>query len=280
MLRRYLARFAVPGTLPERAVFIVSMFAICAVFWADVATTADVRFRVVYIFPLTAIALHSEQMRKVVIGFILTVFCEIVSLLLYHLSLAATLLEGFLGITGFLLVIVLARATRENYLRTLQLATHDPLTKLRNRQSFGLVAEAELERQKRYGGVFSLAVIDLDGFKKLNDSQGHHAGDLALLLLADILRNHTRHSDATARLGGDEFAILMPLTHSADCAALCQQLASTIALRMQERGFSITASIGHATFDQAPQTVLDALRIADHAMYAAKANRRGRVASD
>jgi diguanylate cyclase (GGDEF)-like protein len=99
----------------------------------------------------------------------------------------------------------------------------------------------------------------------------HHIGDSALNLLADILREHRRQTDTIARLGGDEFALLMPNTPSADCNSLCQRLSETIANRMAEATFDVTASIGHATFDQAPESTAEALQKADHAMYAAKA---------
>ncbi len=214
-------------------------------------------------------------MRTVLWGFSLAVFCEIASLFSYDLSPAAKSIEGFIGIAGLLLVVVLARAAREHHLETLLLATHLPLTKLHNRRSFELIAEMELARQRRYGGVFSLAVIDLDGIKRLNDSRGHHVGDLALKLLADLLRENTRKTDSTARLGGDEFAILMPVTRNSDSTVLCQHLSLAIASRKADAGFAITASIGHTTFEQAPESMLDALQNADKTMYAAKASGKG-----
>jgi diguanylate cyclase (GGDEF)-like protein len=279
MAYSYISHFAVPGRLPERGVFITSIVLICGICWLDNVSTADIRLRILYVFPLTVIALHSERMRNVLFGFSLAVFCEIASLLSYELPPAVKFIEGLTGIAGMLLVVVLARATREHYLETLLLATHDPLTKLHNRRSFELIAEMELARQRRYGGVFSLAVIDLDDFKKLNDSRGHHVGDLALTLLADVLRENTRNTDSIVRLGGDEFAILMPITRNSDCTVLCQNLSATIASRMAHAGFAITASIGHATFEQAPESMLDALQKADKAMYAAKTSGKGHEVS-
>jgi diguanylate cyclase (GGDEF)-like protein len=118
--------------------------------------------------------------------------------------------------------------------------------------------------------VFSLAIVDLDRFKALNDSRGHHTGDKALKLLAEVLRENTRESDSIARLGGDEFAIVMPNTRAEDCAALCRQLTTNIAVRMADADFGITASVGHATFEQPPESSSAALHEADKAMYAAK----------
>jgi diguanylate cyclase (GGDEF)-like protein len=279
MARSLIRRFAVPGRLGERFVFIVSIVLICALYWFDIEAPVDIHVRILYVFPLTAIALHSARMRKVLFGLALVVFCEIASLLSNHLSPTAVFIDGLITIAGLSLVVVLARAARKHYLETLVLATSDPLTKLHNRRSFESIGEMELARQQRYGGIFSLAVIDLDGFKKLNDSRGHHVGDLALKLLADILRENTRQSDSIARLGGDEFAILMPVTRNSDCTELCQQLSGTIASRMVDAGFPITASIGHTTFERAPESMLEALQEADKAMYAAKASGKGRAVS-
>jgi diguanylate cyclase (GGDEF)-like protein len=279
MARSLIRRFAVPGRFGERGVFIVSIVLICGLYWLDIEAPVGIHVRILYVFPLTAIALHSERMRKVLFGLALVVFCEIASLLSNHLSPTAIFIDGLITIAGLSLVVVLARAARKHYLETLVLATSDPLTKLHNRRSFESIGEMELARQHRYGGIFSLAVIDLDGFKKLNDSRGHHVGDLALKLLADILRENTRQSDSIARLGGDEFAILMPVTRHSDCTELCQQLSGTIASRMVDAGFPITASIGHTTFERAPKSMLEALQEADKAMYAAKASGKGRAVS-
>jgi diguanylate cyclase (GGDEF)-like protein len=279
MARSYLYRFASPGGLPERGVFITSIVLICGICWLDNVSNADLRLRILYVFPVTAMALHSERIRDVLLGSFLAMLCEIASLFSWDLSPAAKSIEGFTSIAALLLVVVLARTTRELYLETLTLATHDPLTQLHNRRSFELIGEMELARQKRYGGVYSLAVIDLDGFKALNDSRGHHVGDLVLQLLADVLRENTRQSDSIARLGGDEFAILMPVTRNSDSIELCQHLCETIASRMVAAGFAITASIGHTTFEQAPESMLDALQKADKAMYSAKASGSGRAVS-
>jgi diguanylate cyclase (GGDEF)-like protein len=138
--------------------------------------------------------------------------------------------------------------------------------------------EAEVTRQRRYGGLFSLAELDLDGFKTLNDTRGHPAGDDVLKLLAEILRRHTRKSDLAGRLGGDEFPILMPNMGEADCMQFLQHLCSTIETGMVEAGFEITASIGFKTFLRAPESISQALLQVDQSMYQAKRAGKGRVA--
>jgi hypothetical protein len=128
MLRSFISRFSTPGGLSEDGVFLSSVVLIFAICWLDVKTGADIRPRILYVFPLTAIALHSERMPKVFLGFALTVLCEVGSLLKFHLSPAAEFIDRFTGFAGLVLVAALARTARKHYLETLVLATQDPLT--------------------------------------------------------------------------------------------------------------------------------------------------------
>jgi diguanylate cyclase (GGDEF)-like protein len=275
MPRSFTSRFATPGELSESTVFVASATLILAICLMDVETGNDIRLRILYVFPLAAIALHSKKMQRVFLGFFLAVACQICSLLKSHLHVTGGIIDGLTGIGASLLVIVLARTARKHYLETLMLATRDPLTGLHNRHSFELIADLELTKQRRYGGVFSLAVIDLDGFKSLNDSRGHNQGDRALNVLADALLCNTRDSDSIARMGGDEFAILLPMALLPESIELCERLCVAIASRMTDAGFTITASIGCATFETAPRSLDDALQKADEAMYAAKSRGKG-----
>jgi len=94
----------------------------------------------------------------------------------------------------------------------LKLSTTDCLTGLYNRAHLEKVARAELERSARYGGMCSLIMADLDGFKGINDNQGHEVGDRALKTFASLLQKHTRATDTCARYGGDEFCVILPET--------------------------------------------------------------------
>ncbi|MGH8370559.1 MAG: GGDEF domain-containing protein [Gammaproteobacteria bacterium] len=279
MDRSLIRRLMTPGGVPRFFVFSVSVIAIFVICLIDIHDGSDIRLRLLYIFPLAAIALHSTRVYPALVGVALTIVCEFATLLSYAFPESEKLSEAFIGTSGYLLVVFLARIARKNYLEAMRQATHDPLTELRNRRSFESITELEISRRKRYGGVFSLAVMDLDNFKQLNDSKGHRAGDQALILVADILREHTRNSDSTARLGGDEFAILMPDTLKADCASLCQKLSANIAVRMAAAGFATTASIGFTTFGQAPDSTSEALHKADLAMYVAKTANKGSAVS-
>jgi GGDEF domain-containing protein len=91
-------------------------------------------------------------------------------------------------------------------------AEHDALTGLANRRVFAAELGRQLARERRYGGESSLLMVDLDGFKEINDTLGHAAGDLVLQAIGYLLAGRVRDTDLVARLGGDEFAVLLPGT--------------------------------------------------------------------
>jgi diguanylate cyclase (GGDEF)-like protein len=242
-----------------------------ALFAIDLLAPSSIRLHILYVFPLAAIALHSQCTSLILCGLLTTTVLQLFALYFHALSAESYAADALVAFASSVLTILLAKAVQDNHMTTMNLAATDWLTGLHNRRSFETIADMEIKRQKRYGGAFSLAVIDLDGFKALNDSRGHDIGDKALQLVADVLREHTRQSDTVARLGGDEFAVLMPNTRQPDSSAQCQQLAATISTRMADAGFAVTASIGCVQFEQAPASTSEALQDADKAMYAAKA---------
>jgi diguanylate cyclase (GGDEF)-like protein/PAS domain S-box-containing protein len=161
--------------------------------------------------------------------------------------------------------------------RLRNLADHDSLTGLRNRRVFEEALIVQVGRCQRYGEQAALLMIDLDGFKLINDTHGHRAGDRTLKAVAAAITQRIRSNDIVARLGGDEFAVLL-LHIDADLAAIvAQQIQTAIAAVTMHDGHAeidVGASIGLALIDQ--QTVDDQtlLSEADRAMYRAKAQAR------
>jgi diguanylate cyclase (GGDEF)-like protein len=159
----------------------------------------------------------------------------------------------------------IALANAHLFQNLLENATSDSLTGLPNRREFQRVLARELERSSRYGEIFSLAIIDLDGFKKLNDSRGHAAGDTLLRQAADTIQEACRASDVPGRLGGDEFALLLPQTNQFEAAALCERLRAEI-----ETLGNVSLSWGVAEYPTHGVTSSTLTRAADAAMYASK----------
>jgi diguanylate cyclase (GGDEF)-like protein len=171
-----------------------------------------------------------------------------------------------------------ARRERQRHSdRVEYLAYHDELTDLPNRTLLNDRLHQGILTAKREARPLALLALDLDGFKEINDSLGHHAGDRVLQLVAGRLRSALRESDTVARLGGDEFAVLLPHTDAtgAELAAgkILQELEAPIAV--EQRPMTVRASVGIAVFPEHGAGEQELLQKADLAMYMAKNDRTG-----
>jgi diguanylate cyclase (GGDEF)-like protein len=159
-------------------------------------------------------------------------------------------------------------------------AIRDGLTGLYNRRAFDeFIAQAQA-RQDRQGGSFALLLVDLDHFKKLNDTYGHPTGDAALRSAAHVLTRHLRRGDQAARYGGEEFVVILPATDEAGAVRLAERVRSAIEkhrLVFEGARVAITASIGVAIWPQDAKDTTVLLAATDRALYAAKQGGRNRV---
>jgi diguanylate cyclase (GGDEF)-like protein len=151
-----------------------------------------------------------------------------------------------------------------------ELARLDSLTGLANRRAFYEVLELEQKRARRYELPLTVAYLDVDNFKKINDTSGHSLGDSVLIVVAHTIKNNIRASDTVARLGGDEFAVLLPETEAAAAETVLRKLQGMLQTKTQENGWTISFSIGVATFLFPPESLDDIIRTADEVMYAVK----------
>jgi diguanylate cyclase (GGDEF)-like protein len=266
-----LFQLAAPGRLPERSVFVLSIVAMLAIFIASLLIAdPSLRLFVLYVLPLLAIGMHSARRGLYVAGAATALALDAASSVYFGVPFRSLIGNVLLEIIVVVLCLSVAETARVNYLKVLNLARTDDLTGLMNRRAFVRAVGQEIERQARYGGEFSIIMLDLDGFKALNDEHGHLVGDLALRHLAEAIRSNTRRADSVARFGGDEFVVLMPNTPKAACDAISHQLRHAVAESMRDSGYTVTASIGSVTFEDPPESVDAALYGADEAMYRAK----------
>ena len=162
-----------------------------------------------------------------------------------------------------------------------KMALTDPLTQLGNRATFDMSIKQAAARTQRSGVPYSLLMIDLDHFKKFNDTHGHQAGDAILRLVADVIRNAARDSDICCRYGGEEFAVILPDTKAKEAEVLAQRLHQQVARVSQAQPLErqpITVSIGISCANRHnnahPRTLIEE---ADQALYLAKENGRNRT---
>lgn len=154
----------------------------------------------------------------------------------------------------------------------------DELTGLYNRRYFNDAVAREVERFKRFGQRFSLIMLDVDHFKRFNDTYGHTAGDLALKCVATVLRETARTFDHVVRYGGEEFALILPHTDGEQALAAAERLRCAVAAKPvpvegHAGGVPLTVSLGAATFPEDAINGRDLVNRADEALYEAKRTR-------
>ncbi len=163
-----------------------------------------------------------------------------------------------------------------------ELARKDGLTDLYNHRFFNQLLETEVSRARRYNRVVSLLMIDIDHFKRYNDSHGHPAGDVALKRLAYLLRHSSRDCDFVARYGGEEFAVIAPEASTDSARRMAERIRSLVEEAEFDgeevmAGGRLTISIGVATFPMQASDKRELVERADEALYRAKALGRNRV---
>ncbi|MDX2005714.1 MAG: GGDEF domain-containing protein [Meiothermus sp.] len=178
------------------------------------------------------------------------------------------------NLTYVLLLYIFAHL-RRYYAQMHQMAYSDHLTGLSNRRSLQGALEAELERAKRYKRPFAVLALDIDHFKRINDSAGHAVGDQVLREMASRLAQHLRDTDRAARWGGEEFLVLAPETDLSAAHALASRLHHDIRSE-PVAGLPVTISIGVACYREG-DSIAGLLSRADEALYRAKAAGRNRV---
>jgi len=160
-------------------------------------------------------------------------------------------------------------------------ADTDPLTGVANRYGFTMAAQEALAKRSKSESPVALIMLDIDQFKDLNDTYGHHIGDMALIMLAQTINSQLRIGDLLARLGGEEFVILLPNTHQDTALNIAERLRVAVRTKVlpsdDDRDLRITASFGVSEVSLDERDVSEALKRADTRMYAAKRAGRDRV---
>ncbi|MBX3053806.1 MAG: GGDEF domain-containing protein [Caldilineaceae bacterium] len=177
----------------------------------------------------------------------------------------------------FLIIAVLLSRLRQALVTEQKLARNDYLTQAHNRRYFFEIAEKEILRSSRYQHPLSLAYIDLDNFKQVNDRLGHAEGDAMLRRVVEGLRQNLRLSDSVGRLGGDEFVILLPETDAEAAKVTMARVAAQLCRVNQVETPIVTFSIGVVScYEQLPD-LTELVKLADAAMYEAKSAGKNQI---
>ncbi|MGE5275473.1 MAG: GGDEF domain-containing protein, partial [Acidobacteriota bacterium] len=250
--------------VPRPLALAVSIALVVGIALVNHATTLDLRFSFFYLLP---VALASWMVGRGA-GLAVSIGCT-AAFLAQHLfesrldpvRRATAYLNGVLLLGFFALFCLLLSALARALAREKQAARVDPLTGIPNRRAFFELAESEIQRALRYRGRITVAYLDLDAFKAINDRKGHAAGDRVLIRLAQAIRGGLRANDVVARVGGDEFIVLLPETGAAEGDAVLEKLRRRIADAQDPEDGPVTVSTGCVTFETPPGSVDEMLKV-------------------
>lgn len=177
----------------------------------------------------------------------------------------------------YLIIVFLVSEVRALYLQERELSRSDYLTGVINQRGFYEALSRERERASRLKLPLTLAYVDLDDFKQINDRYDHIMGDKVLAAIGQTLRRSIRNTDLAGRLGGDEFCILLPHTDSEGARVVLDKMRETLSEVMKTSSWPVTFSIGVVTFRQTIKSAEEMLRAADTAMYSVKERGKNRI---
>jgi diguanylate cyclase (GGDEF)-like protein len=281
-------------SLPARvAAFLATLAAIAGIGWLDDLTGASFSLALLYLLPVVAAGWWLGEVPGTLAAF--AAGGAWLADELSHRSLPP-LAHAWNGSSRLLILlggaVVAARLRREIETQSelsarlreraageARLARTDPLSGLRNRRAIEELLDAEIARCERSGNPLCVAFVDVDNFKRLNDTRGHAQGDAFIVQVAEVLRRSARAGDIPARFAGDEFAVLLWAVSPEVALQTAERLRARFDEIMSEyRSLELGVSIGVAHFSRPPGSAAEALRRADEAMYSAKRAGKGRVA--
>ncbi len=271
MLNHAATRFA---RLPRFVIVAAGFALITSIAVLDYLTGPRVLLSIFYLLPVMLVAWASGSSAcglTVALGTFLVGPIEAMITDFRYVSLPVAIWNGAVRLSVFCVVLLLMARVRTLMSKLEEQALADELTGLANLRALRETAATEIERSRRFDHPLTLAYLDIDDFKSVNDRVGHEAGDRVLISLASVARATMRSIDTVVRVGGDEFVILMPETGDEAALPLADRLRAAISRSVKVEGVPVTCSIGLASFRRPPASVDEMLAAADELMYEAKA---------
>jgi diguanylate cyclase (GGDEF)-like protein len=254
------------------SLLIVAFIGLC-----DYNTEADFSFYVLYSIPIFMSAWYLGSWSGFIVALSSAIAWWIADFKNNDAPQLLHYLDALLRLVFFIAISLIISLTYKSYERERNSAHTDFLTGLPNRRTFIEQVSSEIARAKRYGRCSTIAYIDLDDFKLLNDRFGHAVGDKALQQIAIALRQNVRKSDLVARMGGDEFLIFLPETNDSQGISSLTHLQSSLIQASTALKLPVTFTIGAVTYDVPTCSAEDMIKTADRIMYCAKREGKNKI---
>lgn len=236
-------------------------------------------FSIFYVLPIAYITWYNSKIEGIIFSFLSAIvwfyadyFARPHTPDMLLLSWNSILRFGFFAIVTFLL-----SELKKSSIKEKAVARHDYLTNTWDRMAFFELSEIEIARAKRYLKPLTIAYIDLDNFKKVNDQRGHEEGDRVLKEVSLTVSRHIRKSDIFSRIGGDEFTLLLPETDSVEAHGLIERIKNHLTKVANDNQWPVTFSIGVVSFILTPKSVEEMINVADTLMYSVKRTSKNRI---
>lgn len=259
------------------SIIVCGALCVAAIAVGDVVTDMRVSLTLFHVLPIAGVAWAAGWRPALVVA----VF-SLGANLLIDLRAGVHLVDGglvfawalFNRLVAYVSAVLLLEWLRESQRRLKKHAQTDALTGLLNRRAFEERCEAELRRSQRRAEPLTIAMIDLDGFKSINDSLGHATGDAVLKLVGELLQQ-LRSGEVAARIGGDEFAVLFPGASMASAQGAIDRLSRTLEREANARRWPVSCSVGISANNATDRSCEEMVQRADEAMYRHKRSRAG-----
>ncbi len=261
---------------------VVGYLGIAGTALVDYLTGYELGFSIFYVLPLAFIVWFGSRnlgLVAAVISAVLWLTVDIASGHVYSHPLIP-IWNAFIRGGFFVLIVVLLSEIKIAHEKERRLARFDNLTGAVNARYFYELLTIEIERSERYRHPFSIAYIDLDNFKQVNDQNGHLVGDRVLQTVVQTAQSHLRKTDIVGRLGGDEFVLLLPETDQPQAQAVMSKLREQLLSAMQSADWPVTFSIGVITCQKPPTHPQLLLKAADALMYQVKHHAKNDIRYD
>jgi len=239
---------------------------------ADILTGYELAFSLFYVIPIALVTWYTSRQLGLVTSFASCAVWLVADLATGHSysSIFIPIWNTLIRLAFFVLITLLLSETRIASVREKELARLDFLTGAANSRLFYELTQMEIDRFQRYGHPFTLAYVDIDDFKSINDQFGHLTGDQILRTVVNSAKRNIRKTDVVARLGGDEFAMLLPETNQESALVVLTRIQRNLLEEIQQGSWPITLSIGAITCSSVPQSADELVRMADELMYSVK----------